>query len=215
MLIPSHPFYPKFYFLVSKLKGKKVLDIGTSQRFAKELAPFSDFFDEYYAAGFRPTLKINNSCDYDEDIRNLSFSNESFGGIICLEVLEHVFEFEKAIEEIYRILEKNGELILSVPFMTGYHGRDKEMDCRFISEDSSHKGYSDYFRYTHVALYKLLYKAGFLEIKIYPIDGPILARLETILPRGLARPFYRFAKFIDKPKLGKLTTRHFVHAIKK
>ena len=214
MLTPDHPFYEQFVNLLNRLRDRKVLDVGTSQRFAKELAPYHNFFREYHAAGLDPDRTLDDPCDFDEDITSMTFPNGSFGGIICLEVLEHVYEFHKAVKEIHRILEKDGELVLSVPFLTGYHGHHKGPQARDFQLDSSHKGYSDYFRFTHEALYKIFYDVGFQNVTVYPVDGPVLARLEFMLPRGRARPFYRFASLFDHPALGRATTRHFVHAVK-
>ena len=49
----------------------------------------------------------------------LPFRNESFNIIFCLEILEHVKEPRKVIEEIFRLLKKNGTFICSVPVEIG------------------------------------------------------------------------------------------------
>lgn len=49
------------------------------------------------------------------DVQNLPFSENSFDLIICNHVLEHVFDENKAIAEIYRVLNKDGFAILQVP----------------------------------------------------------------------------------------------------
>jgi SAM-dependent methyltransferase len=41
--------------------------------------------------------------------------------IVCQEVLEHVRKPEKAIAEFYRVLRPDGELVLQLPFIIGYH----------------------------------------------------------------------------------------------
>ena len=45
----------------------------------------------------------------------LPFQNRSFDLIVCLEVLEHLDDDDRAVEEIARILRPNGYLITSVP----------------------------------------------------------------------------------------------------
>lgn len=50
------------------------------------------------------------------DVQNLPFANNSFDLIICNHVLEHVSDEKKAMQELYRVLEKNGIAILQVPF---------------------------------------------------------------------------------------------------
>ncbi len=45
----------------------------------------------------------------------LSFKNEFFDVIICTEVLEHIFDYKKAIFEMKRVLKKGGLLIITFP----------------------------------------------------------------------------------------------------
>ena len=53
------------------------------------------------------------------DITNIDEGDKSFHLIICFHVLEHVLEDDKAITELYRILKKNGILIIQVPLKPG------------------------------------------------------------------------------------------------
>jgi SAM-dependent methyltransferase len=45
----------------------------------------------------------------------LPFADESFDLIVCSEVLEHIPEFEEALNEITRLLKPGGQLAISVP----------------------------------------------------------------------------------------------------
>ncbi len=49
------------------------------------------------------------------DVTNLPFESNSFDGVICNHVLEHVPDDRAAIREIYRVLKKGGWAILQVP----------------------------------------------------------------------------------------------------
>jgi len=49
------------------------------------------------------------------DITKLPFANESFDLVICAEVLEHIPDHKKAIEEIIRVLKPGKTLAVSVP----------------------------------------------------------------------------------------------------
>ena len=55
-----------------------------------------------------------------EDITEPSFPDKSFDFIFCSHVLQHVRDDKKAISELYRVLDKNGMLIL-----LGSHGNKK------------------------------------------------------------------------------------------
>lgn len=49
------------------------------------------------------------------DITDLPYKDEYFDKIYCTEVLEHVSDDEKAVQEMRRVLRKNGTLIVTVP----------------------------------------------------------------------------------------------------
>jgi len=51
------------------------------------------------------------------DIHNLPFENESKEAIFCLAVLEHVRNPLKAMEELHRVLQPGGTLLVYVPFL--------------------------------------------------------------------------------------------------
>ena len=51
-----------------------------------------------------------------QDLRQLTFADDSFDLIITADVFEHVFEAERAFEDIFRVLRKGGVHIFSIPF---------------------------------------------------------------------------------------------------
>ena len=51
----------------------------------------------------------------NEDIQNLSFTNQSFDYILCNHVIEHVPDDHSAFKEISRILKLNGKAIITIP----------------------------------------------------------------------------------------------------
>jgi SAM-dependent methyltransferase len=74
--------------------------------------------------------------------------HKTYDVILCLNVLEHVFETEKALDNLYRALRRDGVLYIAVP-------------VHFPLHDEPH----DYWRFTEHSLRRLLHK--FSEIKIY------------------------------------------------
>ncbi len=46
---------------------------------------------------------------------NIKFKDNYFDTVICIDVLEHIKDQDKLLEEIHRVLKKGGQLILSVP----------------------------------------------------------------------------------------------------
>lgn len=75
-----------------------------------------------------------------------------FGYIFCLEVMEYVIDPMAVLENIYALLYKNGEVIITFPFVYPMH-EPKEMDS---------------LRYTKYGVERLLKNAGFSEWKIIP-----------------------------------------------
>jgi SAM-dependent methyltransferase len=49
------------------------------------------------------------------DINKLPFDSASFDCVICSEVLEHIPEHERALQELVRVLKPQGNLVVSVP----------------------------------------------------------------------------------------------------
>ncbi len=197
-----------------------VYDLGTSGRFSKEMKFVEGLFEgkAYVAGGYEPDRSIKNPCDIHVDVQDLkNIETSSVGSIISLEVLEHVQRPTDCVNEAFRVLKPGGLCLLSTPFMTSYHGKTK-FDASgpvFITND--HASYADYWRFTHEGLWFLFKQAGFSSIEIFPVDGPISARFALLKAEKLLQvipSFGRLVQKLEKPRLGKLTTRHFVLAVK-
>lgn len=53
----------------------------------------------------------------NEDVTELTIDDSSIKSILCFEVLEHVPDYKSALAEFYRVLESNGSLMITVPFL--------------------------------------------------------------------------------------------------
>ncbi len=95
--------------------------------------------------------------------------SDSYDGILCLNVLEHIFNYENVVNESFRILKIGGVFIGSTPFIFNVH------ECP-----------DDYFRYTKKALEKIFKNAGFCEIKVEEIGT------------GLSKQFYHREKYANR-----------------
>lgn len=63
-------------------------------------------------------IQAGPNVDQIEDIHALSFADGSVGTVVCVEVLEHVFDPIRAVQEMHRVLRPGGVAILtSVMFM--------------------------------------------------------------------------------------------------
>jgi len=99
--------------------GYRALDIGCGEGLFGSLA--KDHFRHICGIDCSPAvLKTARSKGVDAlmadlDERHLPFNNDSFDWISCLDVIEHVFDPEHLLNEIYRVLHRNGTLILTTP----------------------------------------------------------------------------------------------------
>jgi len=152
------------------LKGK-LLDFGCGSK------PYEKLFinsNEYIGVDYKIEGRTENidKIDYFYDGKKIPFENNTFDGILCTEVLEHVFNIDEVLEELNRVLKPNGKALITTPFMWEEH----EMPY-------------DFARYTTPALKHLYNKHGFVIIKhiksgstIYVIFQFCLNYLKNTLP---------------------------------
>jgi SAM-dependent methyltransferase len=119
--------------------------------------------------------------DLEED-----FDLGRFDLIICSEVLEHVFHYERLIDNAYKHLAHGGIIFVSVPFAHEVHGW----------------AYNDYFRFTDQALRRLFARQGAVEIRASnSYVGSLLQKLNNLIfycpvPYVLKLPFFTIVNLI-------------------
>jgi len=109
--------------------GSRILDAGAGekqyQRFCSHLDYVAQDFAQYDGKGNDTGLQMENwdqsDLDIISDITNIPEPEASFDVILCVEVLEHVPEPIKAIQEFARLLKPEGHLILTAPFCSLTH----------------------------------------------------------------------------------------------
>jgi SAM-dependent methyltransferase len=63
----------------------------------------------------------NSKIDIFYDGKTLPFADNEFDAVVCCEVLEHVFNLDKVLAEISRVLKPEGLALISVPFAWDEH----------------------------------------------------------------------------------------------
>jgi SAM-dependent methyltransferase len=95
--------------------GAKVLDIGAKNAIYRGLFPHCQFTTLDITLDHKPDLL--------GDVQHLDtvVSPGSFDLVICTEVLEHVRDPQKAIQQIRMALKPGGVLLASTPYIVPYH----------------------------------------------------------------------------------------------
>ena len=156
------------------IKRKKLLDIGCWTGQFIQLA----LNDAKITYGIDPGKKAINFAQkkYPQahlevaTAQKLPFRNNTFDVITFLEVIEHLPKEDEtgALNEIYRVLKKNGTLVLSTP---SSHPTPILLDPAYFLIGHRH--------YSEKQLKNLLSKSGFEIIKIYKTGG--IFRLTSLI----------------------------------
>ncbi len=95
-------------FLKNQLNSDIIVDFGGT----KELNYYENFAKNNYIIA-----NIEGEVDRKEDLRNLTFESNSIDTAICISVLQHIYEYDAAIDEIIRVLKPGGECLITNGFM--------------------------------------------------------------------------------------------------
>jgi ubiquinone/menaquinone biosynthesis C-methylase UbiE len=126
----------------AKLKGT-LLDLGCgSQPYRQFLKGVARYVGLDYPST-RECLHTKVITDVLGDARTIPFADQSFDGVLCSQVLEHVDQPEKVVQEMSRILKPGGVGLISVPFFYNLHMEPH-----------------DYFRFSPYGIKKLLERNG-------------------------------------------------------
>jgi len=103
---------------------------------------------------FKKKVKLDNVCRAEK----LPYKNNTFDFHLSFEVLEHIEEPNEYFREATRVIKKEGEIIVVVPFLYRVHGGDPEYK-------------SDFFRYSNGFFYSTARKNKLKLVKIYSNTG--------------------------------------------
>lgn len=136
-------------------KGK-LLDFGCGQMPYKKLIEEKSQITEYIGLDLESALVYDEKTkpDYTWDGERLPFDNNEFDTIFMTEVLEHVPNPGRTLNEAFRVLQNEGILFFTVPFLWPLH-------------EAPH----DEYRYTPFSLKRIFEEAGFTDIQIYATGG--------------------------------------------
>lgn len=151
--------------LYAKLEGRalqgKVLDLGGSRK-----SGYHELF-----TGSKDITVVNMDHEYGFDLQfdlELLFplEDDSYQTILCINTLEHIFNYQSVLSESARVLSHGGQLVVAVPFLMNIH-------------PSPH----DFWRYSSESLERMVEQAGFTSTHIQTVGtGPCTASLQLLYP---------------------------------
>ena len=124
----------------------KTIDLGAKNGKASYYRFFNLKYSEIDYVDINPTESNILKLDLE---KNLPISDKSYNSVLAINLFEHIFNIQNLIEEIYRILDDEGKLIGSTPFMKEYHSDP-----------------NDFYRYTQDFYKKMFEKVGFVNIEL-------------------------------------------------
>lgn len=101
----------------STKKGYTALDVGCG------LAPYQKYF-QGYAKYIRMDHFDAPFIDVKGEIENIPLPDNSVDNILCTQVLEHTNNYQRGVNEAYRVLRPGGKAFFSFPFCSNLHGKD-------------------------------------------------------------------------------------------
>ncbi|HIH26256.1 class I SAM-dependent methyltransferase [Candidatus Woesearchaeota archaeon] len=151
--------------------GKKILDIGcfTGYLMDRLKKNNNDVFGVDISKNAVALAKKKGLRCYHGDIDNgLRFNDKSFDIIVMGEIIEHIFDTDKVIKEISRMLKDNGEVIITTPNIACLNrrirlflGKNPYIDIGVLNDDNktTASGHIRYFTFHNLKI--LLERNGF------------------------------------------------------
>lgn len=207
--------------------GLRILDAGAGEQQYRHLCSHLEYvaqdFAQYDGKGDNKGLQ---SCQWDRekldivsDITNIPEDDESFDAVLCTEVFEHLPDPIMAIKEFFRLLRKDGHLIITAPFCSLTHQSPYHFysgfNRYFFEKKLSEHGFEiiemsangNYFKYVAQELNRIPSTAF-----TYVGGGP--TKIEFIALRILLAMLKRFSDK-DQGSTDLLNFGYHVHAIKR
>lgn len=126
--------------LGARITGR-TLDIGCGSK------PYESIYGSTEYVGLEydtPLARSAKKAEYFYDGKLFPFQNDEFDSVVANEVFEHVFNPDDFLEEVHRVLKRDGMILMTMPFLWDEH-------------EQPH----DFARYTSFGIRSLLEKHGF------------------------------------------------------
>ena len=129
------------------------------------------------------------------DAGTIGFKDESFDCIISLETIEHLQNFQNAFQEFYRLLKKDGILIISTPNKNRLNRPNNPFHYKEFTKDELIKYLNEYF--PNVMLYSQLLYTKSINRRI----------LRSVVDRIVKIDFLRLRRILGRKMQDKMLDR--------
>lgn len=119
--------FPKLYEFLRNVYYPVLIVTGKNRAWVKRREPAGSVILNLASGSNTDSQFINvdlgefPGVDIIADVCNLPFEDGIADWAIFESSLEHVYDFEKALDEIHRVLKPRGGLFITVPFIMGFH----------------------------------------------------------------------------------------------
>lgn len=133
----------------------RILDLGGSKK--------SGYHELIGGEHTIEVVNMDDTCipDIYHDLEKplVTIGDATYDGVLCINTLEHIYEYQQLLRESYRVLRPSGTLVIGVPFIMPVHPSPR-----------------DFWRFTDEALKRILADSGFTQISIIAVGrGPFTA----------------------------------------
>jgi|SRR6185312_1178954 len=195
------PLIRDLEYAIKKYARGRVLDVGCGNK------PYEGMFhaDEYI--GCDVVQSSRNKVDIVCDALQIPIPDSSFDTVFSTQVIEHVDNHQKLVDEAYRLLKPGGHFIVSGPMYWPLHEEPY-----------------DYFRFTKYGFKYILEKAKFSDIEILSNGGKWALMGQVIIlnahPRIVKLKLFRYMinrifSNLDKKYYNDFNTMNYVVVGKK
>jgi ubiquinone/menaquinone biosynthesis C-methylase UbiE len=158
-----------------RLRPGVVLDVGAKAAPYRQHVPA----DRYLRLDIDPSRQPDICCDVHE----LKWESDFFDTVLAIEILEHLYDPQRAVDQIRRVLKPGGVCILSTRFFFRYHP-DPQDYYRFTWDSLSYlfRDFHDVEVHHHGNRAQVLWEtinAGGRTRVLLNLFNPLVARLES------------------------------------
>lgn len=145
-------------------------------------------------------LNINNTPDFPPDIIadyniKLPLHDAEFDHVVCFNALEHIYNIDFAVSEIYRVVRKGGKILILIPFLYPLHA----------DSDDYHRPTASWWqdKFEELGASKEYQKIVPLAWCDFSTGFSFMDNYLSPFKRSLLRPFFLFPALFKAYTLGK------------